>query len=154
MTTKLTDAALFDELYKLFGLGTFTDEGSRAWAKWRTTQIVRIRSTREKRGVDVYDLMVTARWCRRQGIHIREHWELYVHIKPALREHREQKTEEKVRDLDTAIAEAMAVEAQIPDSVWFDRLVRASGKARGEVYAEWEMSHRSRGVGTAATAGN
>jgi len=152
MTAKLTDAALFDELYRLFGLGTFTDEGPRAWAKFRTTQIVRIRTTREKRGVDVFDLMVTARWCKDNRIFIREHWELYEHIKAATKAFREQNRREQVRDLDEAISEAIAIEAQIPDSEWFDRLVRASGKAREEVYAEWELSSRSRISGTAPTA--
>jgi hypothetical protein len=131
-----TDATVFDTLHRLFGVGDFDGDDS-TWPKWRMGQIARIKAYRLKHKVDPFELVEAAHYCRRRNVWIKAHWELYEHL-PALNRERLQKAELARRaDFEDAMADAIAIEADKPDSLWLGRLVRASGPARQEVYDAW-----------------
>ena len=129
-----TDAAVYDELYRLFGLGDYVGDGS-DWFKFRAGQVARIKRTREKRGAEPFELIQTARWCRKQGIWIREHWEIYEHMPAAKRAAAAEDAQRKTADVDRAIDEAL--DGMDPESPWFGRLIRAAPDRRREVYQQW-----------------
>ncbi len=131
-----TDATVYDELHALFGAGEYVGDGT-DWHKYRMTEISKIKAYRSKRNTDPSDLVIAARWCRAHGIWIRAHWQLYEHLQDALRDDRAGQAQEQVADLEDAIQKAIEIEASVPDSPWLDRLIRAAGKAREEVYGEW-----------------
>lgn len=131
-----TDATVFDALHRLFGAGDF-DGPDEAWPRWRMGQIARIKAYREKRNVDPFELVEAAQYCRRRNIWIKAHWELYEHLPAVARERLARNQKAKVQDLEDAIADAIAIEAEKPESEWMTRLIRASGPARQEVYDAW-----------------
>jgi len=131
-----TDTAVFDELHRLFGAGTFTGENSE-WTRWRMVEISKIKAYRVKRNVEPDELITIARWCRAHGVWIRGHWELYRHMQDALRADKKATALTEVADLEARIQQATEIEAALPDSKWFDRLIRSAGKAREEVYEAW-----------------
>lgn|GEM_PF-6346600 len=135
--TAPTDTTVYDELYRLFGLGDYVGDGS-DWFKYRAVQASRIKRTREKRGVEPFELIQAARWCRSQGIWIYEHWEIYEHLPAAKRAAIAKAVEAETADIDAAIDEAL--EGMDRDSVWFTRLIRASPDMREEVYRQWQES--------------
>lgn len=136
MTT--TDATVFDELHELFGAGDYVGDGS-DWHKYRMVEISKIKAYRSKRNTDPGDLVITARWCRQHGVFIKAHWQLYEHMLTAVREDKQVRAVERVADIEDAMQDAIAIEAAVPDSPWLDRLIRAAGKAREEVYGEWQQ---------------
>lgn len=149
----VTDAQVFDVLHELFGAGTYDE--STPWFRWRAIEISKIRATRKKRRVEPSELVITARWCRAHQVWVKEHWELYEHLTDALAADRAQQANDQSSDLESAIADAIAIEAALPDSPWLDRLIRAAGPSRAEVYREWKRwssSSLSHGGGPAPDA--
>lgn len=146
-----TDAQVFDALRALFGVGDY--DGSIPFYSWRAKEIIKIRVTREKRRVDASELLITARWCRGHEVWIKAHWELYEHLTEALAADRAYQADAAVSDLESAILVAISIEVKNPESPWCDRLIRAAGPARKEVYREWQewYSHSGRGDGGPAS---
>jgi len=139
-----TDATVFDTLHRLFGVGDFTG-GSAEWPKWRMREISKIKAYRTKRNVDPFELVEAAHYCRRRAIWIKAHWELYEHLPAVNRERLAAAQRARAADLEDAIQAAIEEEAAKGDSVWLDRLIRAAGPARQEVYdawAQWAAAHR------------
>lgn len=131
-----TDATVFDTLHRLFGAGEFTGPDSE-WHRWRMREIAKIKAYRIKRNVDPFELVEAAHYCRRHEIWIKAHWQLYEHL-PAVSKARVAKVHaEREADLDTRMDAAIAQEAANPDSPWLNRLIRAAGPAREEVYEAW-----------------
>lgn len=131
-----TDASVFDALHRLFGAPAFTGEESE-WIKWRMREIAKIKAYRTKRNVDPFELVEAAHYCRRRDIWIKAHWELYQYLPEVTKERLGKAKAERAADLENAIQAAIATEAEIPDSPWLDRLIRAAGPARQEVYEAW-----------------
>lgn len=143
---KATDATVFDALHRLFGAGDFTG-GEGEWHRWRMREISKIKAYRSKRNVDPFELVDAARYCRKRGIWIKAHWQLYEHLPAAGRERLSQAKQDETADLEALIQDAIEQEAANPDSPWVDRLIRAAGQAREEVYREWlewSSAYRSR----------
>jgi hypothetical protein len=132
-----TDATVFDTLYQLFGIGDF--DGETEWHQWRRVEIARIKACRVKRGVDPFQLVEAAHYCRRRSIWIKAHWQLYEHLPAVAAERLARARSERTAELDTAIAEAIQIEADSPDSPWFDQLVRATGQSRQAVFDAWQQ---------------
>ena len=138
-----TDATVFDTLHRLFGAGDFAGTDAE-WPRWRMQQISRIKAYRSKRNVDPFELVEAAHYCRRREIWVKAHWELYEHLPAVSRERIAKVQQARAVDLEDAIADAIAIEAENPDSQWITRLIRAAGPARQEVYDAWlEWSSRS-----------
>lgn len=150
-TAAVTDATVFDVLHRLFGAGDYNGAGE--WHRWRMQEISKIKAYRAKRNVDPFELVETAQWCRRHRIWIKAHWELYEHIPAAKREEREREAEAAVSVLETDIQAAIELEIARPDGTWLDRLVRAAGPARKEVYEAWKQ-RSSNSPSLLATVGN
>lgn len=131
-----TDATVFDTLHRLFGVGEFLGTDAE-WHKWRLREIAKIKAYRSKRNVDPFELVEAAHYCRRRGTWIKAHWELYEYLPEVNRERLGRAQAKRTADLETAIQAAIATEAETPDSVWLERLIRASGPAREEVYEAW-----------------
>jgi hypothetical protein len=148
-----TDGTVFDALHRLFGAGEFTGDDAE-WHRWRAQEISKIKAYRTKRNVDPFELVRAAQYCRRHGIWIRAHWELYEHLAAANREELDRQRAAEIADLDGLIEDALAIELTNPDSPWVDRLIRAAGPARKEVYDAWKQwsSASQRRDGTAPTA--
>lgn len=135
--TNATDATVFDVLHRLFGAGDYNGAGE--WHRWRMKEISKIKAYRSRRNVDPFELVATAQWCRRHRIWIKAHWELYEYIPAAQREEREREAEAAVSVLEADIQKAIEAEIARPDGTWLDRLVRAAGPARKEVYEAWKQ---------------
>lgn len=131
-----TDATVFDTLHRLFGAGEFTGEDSE-WHRWRMREIAKIKAYRSKRKVDPFELVEAAHYCHRRGVWIKAHWELYDHLPEVSKARHAKARADKDADLERGIEDAIEREATNPDSPWLDRLIRASGPARQEVYDAW-----------------
>jgi hypothetical protein len=129
------DSKIFDDLHRFFGVADF--DGVQPWYEARALGISKIRRTREKRGVDVADLLLAIEYARTTGQVVKHAWDLYKLIDPARRWKRGEDQADKAQNLETAIADAIAIEGDKTDSVWLDRLIRAAGPARIEIYEEW-----------------
>jgi hypothetical protein len=68
---------------------------------------------------------------------------LYKLIGPALREANTRSRQQADAGLDERIATAIEIEHSAPDSRWLDRLVRARGPYRKELYQLWLQSSTS-----------
>jgi len=127
---------VFDTLHRLFGVGEFTGSDAE-WPKWRMREISRIKAYRAKRNVDPFELVEAAEYCRRREIWIKAHWQLYEHLPAVNRARVAEAQAVRAAELDAAIQDAIEIEATKPDSVWLDRLIRAAGPGRQEVYDAW-----------------
>lgn len=147
-----TDATVFDTLHRLFGVGDFTGDGDSEWFRWRAREIAKIKAYRTPRKVDPFQLVDAAQYCRRRGIWITAHWQLYEHLPAVDRERIADARKARVADLAAAIDDAIAIEAARPESEWLTRLIRAAGPARQEVYDAWlQWSSASRGSAEGAS---
>lgn len=135
-----TDAELFDYLHSLFGWGTYDDLAAREtpWWKARGVEIGKIKRSRFKRKVSIATLVLTADYCFRHHITVRNITSLYHHIYDAESEYRVFVRAAESLKLDDLIAEAVAYERSTGDDTWLDRLLRAQGPARSEVLKEWK----------------
>lgn len=131
-----TDATVFDTLHRLFGAGEFAGSDAE-WPKWRLREIAKIKAYRTKRNVDPFELVEAAQYCRRRQIWIKAHWELYEHLPAVSKARLADAHAARSAELDAAIDAAIVQEAARQDSPWLERLIRASGPAREEVYEAW-----------------
>jgi hypothetical protein len=138
-----TDADLYDLLQRLFGLGEWDEHlSSEPWWQHRLQQIAKIKRSRTSRNVDLVDLERAAYYAKRTGEDVRAVTWLYKLISPAIRDDNERRRAARTAQLDFEIARAIEREHESdPDSPWVDRLVRARGTSRREVYEAW--LHRS-----------
>jgi len=140
-----TDGQVWNRLHEVFGVGDYDPETStKTWTMWRVGEVGALKRLRESRKVTTQELMDAIEYCRAKGIDVRHSSWLYKHIGDATKWARAERATEAVRDVEALIAQAVAIEAEKPDSVWLDRLIRAAGGARAEVYREWESSSSSR----------
>lgn len=137
MKTPATDVELWDYLQRLFGVGDWDEDDPRPFWKYRGLEGHKLGLLRRKRGASVAELVVTADYCKAHRIDVRNASWLYRHIADAKRWNNARSQVEVNRDLDEAIAAAIAHEAQDPNSEWFGRLVRVTGEHREEVYRSW-----------------
>lgn len=139
-----TDAELYDHVQRLFGIGEWdallAGEDD-PWWKARGHEIAKIGARRKKLKVSVQELADAADYCKANGIVIHNVAWLYRHINDAKRFAAERRREAQLRELEDLIDEAIACERALPSSDWLDRLVRARGPYRREVYQAW-LSHR------------
>lgn len=136
-----TDAQVFDTLHKAFGVGS--PKPDEPWFKFRAGQIAMMRRVRESRRVDADDLLLAVEYAKAKGKDIRHVVALLdlVADARAWRLQRERQAEDE--RLDRLLSGAAAKEAELdPDGEWFQRLIRASGFAREEVYREWREAGR------------
>lgn len=143
-----SDGELYDYVQRLFGIGTWdailAGDGD-PWWRARTHEVVKISARRKKLKVSVQELTDAADYCKANGIVIHNVAWLYKHIADGKREASIRRREEKVRELEDLIDQAIACERALPSSDWLDQLVRARGHYRGEVYQKW-LSHREASV--------
>ena len=134
-----TEADVFDALHRNFGIGDYDETSDKAppWFRWRATQIRRIKALRIKRNTECWELMAAIDYCLAHGMYPVEHWEVYEAFPACLPWAREKAQAEADKDLADKITRATQIEAAADDPTWFDRLARASGPARAEVYREW-----------------
>lgn len=130
----MNDAELYDHVHRLFGVGDWPNPSGQPYWQYRATQVHISKATRTKRRVSCADLAVAAEYCKAHGIDIRHMSWLYHHLADAKRWDQQRQRSFAAADLDEAIATAVAIETN-PD--WVDRLVRARGPYRQEVYDAW-----------------
>lgn len=136
-----TDGQLWDYCQRLFGVGDWDElTADVPFWKYRQKEVIKVAAKRKKLKAAPQDLAVAADYCKANGIHIANVAWLYKHL-PASRSWmsaRERTLSE--RDLDELLLQAIEVEAQESASPWLDRLMRAHGEHRREVYEEWKAS--------------
>lgn len=141
-----TSAQLYDYVQRVFGIGEWDallagdDE---PWWKARAHEIVKIEAKRKRMKVTAEELADAADYCKANGIVIHNVAWLYKHINDAKRHAAEHRREARLRELEDLIDEAVAYERALPSSEWLDRLVRARGPYRREVYDQWLHSRDS-----------
>lgn len=136
-----TDSDLYDLLQELFGLGDWDPDSDVPWWKARQHEISKIKRSRTARKVDLEDLALAARYAKAHGEQIKAVTWLYKLISPAIRWENERRRAAALAEVDDLIAEAIAVEAEQPESEWLTRLARARGPHRKQVYDAW-LRHR------------
>ena len=144
-----SDAALFDMLHSLFGIGNFDEDGTVPWFRFRMTEIAKLKAIRKRRSITLADYAMTARYCQRHQVQVKESWQLCGFIADAKREARRI----AVPELSQEIHDALALERALPgpDSVtWIERLLLTRGPFRREVLDEWKQS-REQAVTTPVT---
>lgn len=139
-TLPTTDAALYDMLQRLFGVGTFDDIASdnERWHEARIREINKLRAQRRARRVSTESLAVAALYCHSHHIPVIYPGQLYAHITPAARAHAKARTKPVTNvDYDAAIE----YERHQPDSPWLNRLLRATGQVhRQHTLDEWKKA--------------
>lgn len=136
-----TEGELFDLLQTLFGIGDYdADLTAEPYWKWRGLEVAKIKRSLASRKITVKDAALAARYCKAHGIDIRAVTWLYKHLPAAIRWDNERRRQEKSHELDELIEQAIEYEASHPTpSPWLDRLVRARGPHRQEVYDLWKQ---------------
>lgn len=132
------DGPLFDQLREWFGVGDELTEEEPTY-RWRNRQVAKLRAMRRKRELHPDDIRAAAEWCRTHGQPIKAIWELFPHIPAALEARKAAQAAQEHSDIEEQISDAIAIEAAAPDSPWLDRLIRAAGPAREEVFREWQQ---------------
>lgn len=138
-TAPTSDAALFDMLHSLFGIGDFDESADVPWWKFRINEIAKIKAIRRKRNISLADMAMTARYCARHGELVGQSWRLCGFIAEAKREARRI----AVPELSAEVTKAIATERALPGpgSVqWVERLLLARGPHRRDVLDEWKRS--------------
>lgn len=153
----MTDGDLYDLLQKWFGIGEWDEDvSSQPWWKARALEISKIKRSRTSRNVDLEDLALAAEYCKQHHLPVANVAWLYRHIAPAIRWRNERSRAARVAQLDDLLAEAIQIESDNPDSEWLDRLVRARGDYKREVYEAWlrrsSSSPHARPEGRAASS--
>lgn len=131
-----TDAALFDMVHGLFGVGDFNDSSiENPWWKFRAREIAKLKTIRKKRQVTLRDFALAARYCFTNRIAVRETYQLCPHLLDAKREARLR----RVSDLAQGIASAVEIERgkSQPDTKVIERLLLAQNTGRQVVLDEW-----------------
>lgn len=135
-----TDAALYDLLRELFGIGTFDDiaGGNERWHQARMREIAKLKAQRNARRTSIRQLAIAALYCHHQRITVLYPSQLFPRITPALTAYRH------ARQADTddpSYTDAIEYERHQPDSPWLDRLLRATGQAhRQHTLTEWKKA--------------
>lgn len=135
------DAALFDQLHALFGIGDYNEDDPKPWFRFRMLEIGKLKALRRKRGLSVGDLMLAAAYCDRKRIRISASWQLVSHISIAKREHREWLAEQLERDIATVVAHERSFPD--PDQEWISRLLLARGSLRQDVLNQYREAHHA-----------
>lgn len=136
MAEELKPAALYDELQRRFGIGSWDEGTSRIpYFKARMTEIGKLKRMLTSRRTKPEDVMLAAEYASAQRIPIRETWELFALIPDAKRARRQQ-----AAPTDTAVAlqaaVAEATEAGATD--WAYRLYNADPRSGQALLKEWE----------------
>lgn len=130
-----TDAALFDMLHGLFGVGDYVEDDPKPYHRFRMIEISKIKAMRKKRGIALDQLACTARYLYRRGGHVRATYGLVEHMGPALRERALARQTAVRQQMLTASDEARA----LGQDGWADRLLLAQGSFRAEVLQQWQQ---------------
>ena len=141
----MKDGELWDRVHALFGIGNWHEGLGVPFWKYRALEIHKVKLKRVKQRVSCAELAVAADYCKTHGIDVRDVSWLYQHLGDAGAWHRERQRALATADIDELIAEAVAIEVTQPGSPWIDRLIRARGHHRIEVYASWKTWHQSSG---------
>lgn len=159
--TPLTIPQLFDWMERHFGFGNYDELTSDVphW-KWRLSEVAKLKASMTKRRTTVGEMQMIAQYCLDKRI-ILGHWvDLYQHAVPALREARQAAERRQKEEIEIRIARAVALEnRRNPEGLWVSLLVRATGKERYLLYAEWRkkrmrifQTKANARVGTAPTS--
>ena len=143
-----TDAALFDMLHSLFGVGDF-DDSDQQWFKFRMREIAKLKAIRKRRSITLADFAMTARYCHRHHEQVKESWQLCGFIADAKREARRI----AVPELSQEVHAALEAERALPgpnSATWVERLLLTRGPFRRDVLNEWKQS-REQAVTTPVT---
>ena len=133
-TKPANDAALFDMIHSLFGVGDFDD--SEPWYKFRLREIAKLRAIRKAHGISVAEMATTAVYCKRHGEVIKQTWQLRGFIADAKREARRIAVPELSAEVSAALEQERALPG--PDSAtWIQRLLLTRGPFRRGVLDEW-----------------
>lgn len=133
-----TDAALFERLREMFGLGDY-DEGNadeQPYWKFRAREVAKVKASRKKWDVAIPELYVAALFCKAHGKTIRAVSWLPRHIADAWRWW-DANNAKPAREFEDLYAQAIRREAENPDATWLNRLLRAAPAYREEVYKQW-----------------
>lgn len=152
--TPTSDAELYDKLAALFGYGTWDElaaDGVPFW-KYRMKEIAKVGASRKKNDCSVIEASRMADYCKAKGISISGPHQIYRHRADARRWWAAKEKAEFDARLDGLINDAVAIEAQIPDSPWLHRLIHATGPDRAEVYRSWEHLRSSLSVNPTASS--
>lgn len=135
------DAALFDHLHTLFGIGDYDDDDPKPWFRFRMLEIGKLKALRRKRALSVGDLMLAADYCNKRCIRISASWQLIPHISIAKREHREWLAGQLERELAAVVAHERSLPD--PDESWISRLLLARGSIRQDVLNQYREAHHA-----------
>jgi hypothetical protein len=89
------------------------------------------------------DLILAAEYCKAHHLPVANVAWLYRHILPAIRWRNERSRAARVAEVDDLLAVAIEIEHENEGSQWLDRLVRARGEYKKEVYGEWLLRSSS-----------
>jgi len=141
-----SDAALFDMLHSLFGIGNF-DEDAVQWFQFRMREIAKLKAIRKRRSITLADYAMTARYCQRHQEQVKESWQLCGFIADAKREARRIAVPELSQEIHAALEAERALPG--PDSAtWIERLLLTRGPFRRDVLDEWKQSRTATPVTT------
>ena len=141
--TPTSEAQAFDMLVEMFGLGDWDEGDGLPYFKFRMLEISKLKATMKKRGANLDDVVVAARYCYRRKVPIVAVWQLFDQLAAARRELRETKKADALVELDKQLDFAVAYERRLADDMsvsWINRLLRAQGNYREEVFQEWRKA--------------
>lgn len=142
--TLQTEGQVFDVLHERFGVGDWQEGNDVPWHEFKRKECIKIKAMRLKRNTSCAELITTVRYCGAHNLDIREHWQLYEHITAAMRWDRDRQEMRRTRGTQLAIDQALELEMERdPNGPWVERLVRAVGPQRQEVYQQWLEEHRA-----------
>lgn len=132
-----TPAAMWDELHRMFGLGSYDDiAASEPWYRERIIEIAKLKRLLSSRRATLREVWIAAQYARRENRPVHSTWHVFALIPEAMRDHFRAATDAKrgdaAEELNTAINEAL----EAGDNSWAQRLMRAQDPE--SVLAAWK----------------
>lgn len=137
MKRPATDGELWDYVHRLFGIGDWDEDNAIPFWKYRATEVMKVKAKRNKLKASVEELTAAADYCKAMRIDIRNVAWLYQHLAGS-----RGWAAARQRTLMSAAFDELYDEAveQAYGTEWADRLVRARGEYRQEVYDQWQAT--------------
>lgn len=133
-----TEGALFDHLHRRFGWGNYDELYSEEpYWKWRQLEVSKIKRSLASRKIAIEDVFVAGEYCWTHHIHVGAVTWLYRHIYDARSWWKERQRALSAEKFELEFEAAVQLEYARPEAGWLDRLLRAQGEMRKEVYNEW-----------------
>lgn len=134
-----TETQLWYYVHRLFGIGDWDEDSGVPWWRYVQTEVMKVKAKRKKLGASTEALADAADYCKAHQIDIRNVAWLYRYLGPSRAWHDERRRALSAAAIDELIDGAVEQDLTMGGE-WVERLIRARGEYRQEVYEAWKAA--------------